>query len=792
MRPRSLLLLILLLFSGCGMATAPVTPMPATPTPPQTPQPPTAPPAAEGPGRLYVLSTVLDSAPRLARLAAYDPVSGDHFFSRVFTATNYPLRMLTNPLGTTLYAVNQHDLHVISAEDGAERWQHRLIDTPPEDLGAWFIPIAVQEETAQLFLLHTHRIAFMEFRTDLVVFDLAARQWSPGKPLGPCDLYAIAGTMLACAQNERQTSFEQTPPGHVQLVELTTGMVVNTQVLSGGIGAIALHPQSHDLWVAPPRAPTPISAYDQLQPRPLNLLVIDGADGAIREVRVAPPDSGLGIEVPNLSFDPAGTTLRIVQDQEAGKVIVRVLRTDSLQEQSAFQLTTPRLSISQMARDNSLWFGMIWQWDGLLRVQADGQQLPDLPLPGDDIQAIQLAPAPPTTSVAEAIPTPHPTPRLGSGHFPDPPDWLNAPAAIVEWLNDSPANPPRIRELVAEWRTILQTLAPGGGAGGYYSENTTDEIQLADLNADGQDEIIISMFANRPPSHRQPGPPVQHLMVFSQDQGRYSVVAHTTTTEGMEKSLLMPTFLWNIADITGDGQAEIITDSGHCGAHTCFGYPDIWQWSAGGLRSILSSTIYTPSHDLEPNIAHSFAEYRLVDANDDGVQEFQLEGGGVGSVGGCCQRRTLSTFVWDGAAYRFDRVEYVPDESEPFWALIDAARLFRDGDYAAAYAGYEAILAAPKADTEGAIPYTQVARVSRFQLMVTAIVLGRQDAAEQWRSELVATGDQAWSDAFWQRYQATGSIQEACVSATPIAQTLEFPHTGYVSWHADRVTCVFR
>jgi hypothetical protein len=741
---------------------------------------------------LYVLSTVLESAPRLVRLAAYDPVSGDHFFSRVFTATDYPLRMLTNPLGTTLYVVNQHDLHVIRAEDGTERWQHRLIDTPPEELGAWFVPIAVQEETGHLYLLHTHRIAFMEFRTDLVVFDLATKQWSPGRPLGPCELYAVAGTVLACAQNERRISLDKTPPGQVQLVELTTGMVVNTHVLSGGIGAIALHPQSHDLWVAPPMAPTPISADDQLHPGPLDLLVIDGAGGTIRTVRVAPAAGDRGVWVPDLSFDPTGTTLRLIQDQEAGKVSVRVLRTDSLQEQSAFQRATPRLSLSRMTRDNRVWVGMSGDWDGLFRVQADGQPLPDLPFPGDAIQDIQFAPAPPTTAAAEPIPTPHPTPRLGSGQFPDPGDWLNAPATIEKWLNESPANPPRIQELIAEWRPILQARAPGGGAGGYYSNNTTDAIRLADLNGDGQDEIIISLLANRPPIHRQPGPPVQHLMVFSHDQGRYSVVAHTTPTEGMEKSWLLETFLWNIADITGDGQAEIITDSGNCGAHTCFGYPDIWQWSPGELRSVLASTIYTPSDDLEPNIAHSFAEYRLVDADHDSVQEFQMEGGGVGSVGGCCQRRTVSTFVWDGTAYRFDRVAYVPDESEPFWALIDAARVFRDGDYAAAYEGYAAILAAPKADTEVAIPYTQVARATRFQLMVTAILLGREDAAEQWRSALADTGDQAWSDAFWQRYQSTESVREACLSAAPIAQALEFPHTGYVSWHADRVTCVFR
>jgi hypothetical protein len=280
-------------------------------------------------------------------------------------------------------------------------------------------------------------------------------------------------------------------------------------------------------------------------------------------------------------------------------------------------------------------------------------------------------------------------------------------------------------------------------------------------------------------------------MVFYQDQGRYKATADTLLTQLRAAPEPTEMYLWKIADITNDGRAEIITDSGNCGAHTCWGYPSVWRWSADGLADVLVTGFYSPSATLEPDLANSFAEFSLTDEDADNIQELRVEGGGIGSVGGGIRRRTVAIYAWDSAAYRLDRVEYAADDSEPFWTLIDAARLFRDGEYAAADALYRAILAVPEAD-RGGIPYSAVAQASRFQLMLTARLLNQPEQARRWRDELAAGGDPAWGDLFWAEYERTGSVRSGCLAAADYARGFEFKHTGYDNWTADRVTCVFR
>jgi hypothetical protein len=344
--------------------------------------------------------------------------------------------------------------------------------------------------------------------------------------------------------------------------------------------------------------------------------------------------------------------------------------------------------------------------------------------------------------------------------------------------------------LIDEWHTVLNANGALYTLSHYFYKNA-QRVAIADLDGDGTAEIVITMLARAAATNRSRGPGVRQLMVFYQEQGRYKVVANTLLSGSKDDPIPMQSYLWKIIDITNDGRAEIITDSGDCGASTCFNFPAIWQWSTAGLTYVLLTGVYSPTDTLEPDLSSSFAEFSLTDEDGDSIQELRVEGGGVGSMGGGIQRRTVAIYAWDGAAYRLARVEYAADNSEPFWTLIDAARLFRDGEYAASDDLYRAILAVP-AEDRGAIPYSAVAQASRFQLMLTALLLDQPEEAQSWRDELAAGGDPAWGDTFWAEYERSGSVRAGCQAAAEYARSFEFEDTGYDNWTADRVTCVFR
>jgi hypothetical protein len=122
-----------------------------------------------------------------------------------------------------------------------------------------------------------------------------------------------------------------------------------------------------------------------------------------------------------------------------------------------------------------------------------------------------------------------------------------------------------------------------------------------------------------------------------------------------------PAFV-GLGDMTGDGLPELVIDQHTCGAHTCFGNYQVLGYRNGSIQSLVSRP---PVSEGDPanTINMSYPDTRLEDANLDGLADFVVHGGGIGSVGAGIVRTWAEVWSWDGAAVtlrekRLDPTQY--------------------------------------------------------------------------------------------------------------------------------------
>jgi hypothetical protein len=264
------------------------------------------------------------------------------------------------------------------------------------------------------------------------------------------------------------------------------------------------------------------------------------------------------------------------------------------------------------------------------------------------------SPTPPPTTVNQSCPPADPNLELPSASF----DAL--PLVIAEFLNSG--------------GTVL-ALDDGLYELGVASQPVA--VAAEDLTGSGQPDIVVSIF-----DPRQPGtPPSGSLLVYTCQEGRYSLTHFQPS---------LPSFgapgIRFVQDLNADGQAELVTASATCGAHTCFEEIRILSWNGERFENLLAAeTAQIPFPLLD-----------LVEDPQTGIFDLLITTTGAGSAGAGPQRSITYhyTFEQDGGMWTLEREE-LGESSYRIHVLHDADRAARDEDIPNAIGLYQRVIQDP-------------------------------------------------------------------------------------------------
>jgi hypothetical protein len=299
------------------------------------------------------------------------------------------------------------------------------------------------------------------------------------------------------------------------------------------------------------------------------------------------------------------------------------------------------------------------------------------------------------------------TPPATSGGATAPADW----AGLEGWLTDA-------------WVSVMDVAAVRAGLQAAGWQTGEEMWQTADLDGDLRDEWILTLYDPAIPADALGR--VGNLWVVNGN----GVIYRFYETVGSDLFDFATPAVVGVVDMTGDGLVELVVNKQTCGANTCFGNYQVLSYREGGLHSLVSRPSQAEG-DPTNTISISYPDTRFEDVNQDGVSEFLVHGGNVGSAGAGVVRTRTEVWAWDGTAVTLRETRLDPTEYRHH-ILYEANDLMAAGQLEQALALYEqavndgALLTAPftmtEAETKAAID-----QFAAFRLIL--IDLLRNDAA---------------------------------------------------------------
>lgn len=218
-------------------------------------------------------------------------------------------------------------------------------------------------------------------------------------------------------------------------------------------------------------------------------------------------------------------------------------------------------------------------------------------------------------------------------------------------------------------------------------------------------------------------------------------------------------------EINGDGQADLAWIDTTCGAHTCFSTLFVETWDGSAYRDWV---------DGEPTMGS--ADYQFEDALPDvSGEELVVRGGIIGSAGAGPQRSWTEVYgSSEGGPFTLARLEYAPSKCL-YHKLLDANTAFgawtTDG-FDPAIAAYQAIVN----DTDSEACWTieneldQLKDFARFRLIVSLVAGGEARKSEAVLATFTNAKVKGAAEAFLTSYRKSGSVIQACRSASTYAE----------------------
>lgn len=234
-----------------------------------------------------------------------------------------------------------------------------------------------------------------------------------------------------------------------------------------------------------------------------------------------------------------------------------------------------------------------------------------------------------------------------------------------------------------------------------------------------------------------------------------------------------------VTDMTGDGRPDLMIDEHFCGAHTCFGNYRLLSAHDGSLRNIVNSDL--PNADV---ISISYPTPEIRDATGDGILDFVVHGGNIGSVGAGMVRTYTEIWAWDNSA--LSRRQIVLDPTT--WRhhiLYEANAEAAGGQLELAATLYEQVIQDPSLENpfpfegEESEIYPALAQLAAFRLVVVRLQQGQVDAAQSWRDWLLSNAADGLitqaAQAFYDTWVVNNAPDQACSAAQAILGSVEEP-----------------
>lgn len=196
-----------------------------------------------------------------------------------------------------------------------------------------------------------------------------------------------------------------------------------------------------------------------------------------------------------------------------------------------------------------------------------------------------------------------------------------------------------------------------------------------------------------------------------------------------------------IADMSGDGQPEVVLERQVCGAHTCSYTYSILSNHFGTLTNAVRLTPDSdPNHDSRADVGTIYMTYAevqpLQDATGDGLPDFLIYGGWVGSAGSGIQRPRTEVWSWDGDAIALVETRLDPT-SYRFHLLWEANDRFAASNFDAASSLYRQVITDASLDDEGFFhPEAEIKADTQlfagFRLTLLSLMQGSEADAQRW------------------------------------------------------------
>lgn len=252
---------------------------------------------------------------------------------------------------------------------------------------------------------------------------------------------------------------------------------------------------------------------------------------------------------------------------------------------------------------------------------------------------------------------------------PAPTDWEN----LESWL-------------AILWRSNVNPAAVRAALQQSGMQRGLDDWRAADFDGDLRDEWVLVLY-----DQSMPGTvfgAAGDLWIVN-DTG--AIFRYYTAPSGDIYDFLAPTIV-HMADLTGDGLPELITDVTTCGVHTCTNSYRIIGRREGQLTDLQFVAAPPPQGADGPQpITMTYADTWLSDIDDDGLQEFLVHGGTIGSVGGGVIRPHTEVWGWDGTAVTLAETILDPTQYRHH-ILYEANDRMAAGDLDGALALYESAI----------------------------------------------------------------------------------------------------
>jgi tetratricopeptide (TPR) repeat protein len=389
-----------------------------------------------------------------------------------------------------------------------------------------------------------------------------------------------------------------------------------------------------------------------------------------------------------------------------------------------------------------------------------------------------LSPTPP----AQPSPSPHSIPPSATPPSATPPSvtpsLAPSPTAAATLPPDPICVPPGSAQTAltpGEFRALGDKILSFLNAGASPDElkSALDDLGIAsqptallsgDLDGDGKTDLAVSVFDPTSSSF----PPASALLVYLCEPGAYRQV--------FDDYRPLSSHLWYFMDMNANGGGELVVSWAQCGVHTCFEDVQILVWDGAALVNRLEGS----SSEL------AFPFIQMVDGDQDGVYDLEINATGPGSVGAGPPRNSLNRWSYQAGS---DRWQFAGQDLLPsnfrIHVLNDADAAARAGSFQQALADYLRVILDDSLQdwVDPVRERSDLQAYARFRLVVLYWRMDQPESAEQAYQEMTqsipANAAQfafaEMADAFL-RAARSGGLEPGCAAVE-----------AYASAHSDQV-----